>query len=566
MADLTCYKLRTPPDGPVSDFDLAIDEKKLAGLQMVGPVEIGNTTAKLFLTGGFPHEPNWGSVIRTGFGDDVNIPKVAGASAVVVVRFEHGGTKHFLAFTFGYGFTLLRSDSYERGFGLKTSLNVVFEGDDGTDAINPARLRSVDAKRVGPSVLRSRHQVADSTSLEELDIDVRRDVLGGVTGTPQDQAKWGSRITGKDALHLSMAGDFSDLGTICERIISAYGTDDYRVRFSFVDDMQLEKDPVLRAQLEEEILGFLQGEQIESLGLAPPEMIEWDRVAEFRYHADKPKNPLKRRELRLNEYISALKLANLFNTLTVEKLKGYEIKSVDGSGMPVDRWTAWHCLHGEIEVGGKTYVLDDGDFYSVSADYLASLEEGLGQIEDCAVVLPDWITGSWEKDYNELAASSSPNYLLLDRRTVKVARHTTQVEICDLLTNGGVMIHVKRKSDGSSSLSHLFAQGFVAGDLLVANDPAFRKAAFDMIGKAGKERRKVDPGFDPADFKTFTTTKIDPAKHEVAFAILGDWKGGLETLPFFSKVMLRQIADDLARRNLKVTVKLVAATYGELKS
>jgi uncharacterized protein (TIGR04141 family) len=216
MAELTCYKLRTPPAGPVDGFDTAIEEKKIGGLQTFGPVEVGSATAKLYLAGGFQHEPTWGSLLRAGFGDDISVPKVAGASAVVVVRFEREKKRHFLAFTFGYGFTLLRADAYERGFGLKTSLNVVFEGDDGTDAINPARLRSVDAKRVGPSVLRSRHQVPDSTSLEELDIDVRRDVLGGVTGTPQDRDTWGSRISGKDALHLSMAFEFSAL----ERILS----------------------------------------------------------------------------------------------------------------------------------------------------------------------------------------------------------------------------------------------------------------------------------------------------------------------------------------------------------
>lgn len=566
MAELTCYKLRTPPDGPVDDFDAAINEKKVAGLQTFGPIEIGNATAKLYLAGGFQHEPTWGSLLRSGFGDDINIPKVAGASAVVVVRYETQKKRHFLAFTFGYGFTLLRSDAYERGFGLKTSLNVVFEGDDGTDAINPSRLRSVDAKRVGPSVLRSRHQVPDATSLEELDIDVRRDVLGGVTGTPQDRDQWGGRISGKDALHLSMPFDFSALGAICQRIITAYVSDDYKVRFSFVDDMQLEKDPVIRAQLEDEVLGLLQAELIDTLGLAPPEMVEWERVAEFRYHADRQKNPLKRRELRLSEYLGALKGAKLFDALTVEKLKAYEIRSVDGDGQTVKRWTAWHCLFGEIESGDKTYVLDDGDFYSVSADYLDALGQSLGHLEQSDAVLPDWINGSWERDYNEMAAGSSPNYLLLDRRAVKVARHTTQVEICDILTSQGQLIHVKRKSDGSSGLSHLFAQGFVSGDLLVASDPAFRQAAIDMISKAGKERKKLEPSFNASMFKTFSVSKIDPGKHEVVFAMLGDWKGGLETLPFFSKVMLRQIADDLARRNLKVTVKLVPAVYGKLPS
>jgi uncharacterized protein (TIGR04141 family) len=348
--------------------------------------------------------------------------------------------------------------------------------------------------------------------------------------------------------------------------MSAYGSDDYKIRFSFVDDMQLEKDPVVRGQLEDEVVGLLQAELISNLGIAPPDMVEWDKVAEFRYHADRQKNPLKRRELRLSEYLAALKAAKLFDTLTVERLKTYNIWSVNGNGQTVDRWTAWHCLFGEIEFGDKTYVLDDGDFYSVSADYLETLGESLAHVEECEAALPDWINGSWEKDYNEMAAQSSPDYLLLDRRPVKIARHTTQVEICDILTSQGHLVHVKRKTDGSSALSHLFAQGFVSGDLLVASDPAFRRAAIDMIAKAGKEREKVDPDFDASLFKSFSVSKIEPGKHEVVFAILGDWDGGLETLPFFSKVMLRQIADDLARRNLKVTTKLVPAVYGELPS
>ena len=565
MADLTCYRLRSPPDGPVADFDAAIDEKKLAGLEKIGPVEIGRATGKLFLSGSFPHEPRWGAFLRAGFGDEVPIPKVAGASAVLVVRIERAGTQYFLAFTFGYGFMLLRPNAYERGFGLKTSLNVVFEGDDGSDAIDPSRLRSVDAKRVGITVLRSRHQVADTSSLEELDVDVRRDLLNGVTGTPVDRKAWGGRISGRDALYVGVDVDFAALDELCERIIAANESGDYGVRFSFVDDLQLEADPVMRANLEEEVLGFLQAELLDELDLAPPGIVDWERVSGFRYHADRErKAPVIRRELRIADYIAALKNATLFDSLTVEALKRYEIRSVDAVGEPVERWSAWHCLFGELIIGGKTYVLDDGDFYAVSPDYLARIDADLGHVVECDKSLPDWVRGTWERDYNEQLASSSSNYLLLDRKPVKVSIHTTQVEICDVLSDDGCFIHVKRKSDGSSALSHLFAQGFVSGDLLVGIGE-YREAALKAIAKAAKERAKAD-GDDSfvSRFELFTASGVDASKFEVVYAMLGDWSGGLETLPFFSKVMLRQIIDDLKRRNLKVSVKLVPAVYGKI--
>lgn len=568
MPDLTCYKLRSQPDGPVQNFADAIDEKKLSSLQEFGPIGIGTVTAKLYLSASFPHPPSWGGFLRDGFGEQLQIPHISGASAILVVKLDHSGSTYFLAFTFGYGFALLRPDAYERGFGLRTSLNIIFEGDDGTDATDPARLRSVDSKRVGPTVLRSRHQVSGSTSLEELDVNVRRDLLNGVTGTPVDRKVWGTRITGRDALHLSLPVNFADLAHVCSRIADAYERNDYQVRFSFVDDMQLEKDPVVRARLEEEVLGLLQGEVLITFDLAPPDLIDWERVSGFRYHADpaKRKTPVIRRELRLSDYVSALKESGLLNELTVEKLKGYDIISVDGMGQPVERWSVWRCLFGELDIDGATYILDDGDFYSVSPDYLNQIDADLLAIDEWPGQLPDWITGTKERDYNELAASSSNRYILLDRKTVKVSQHTTQIEICDVLAQGGALIHVKRKSDGSSSLSHLFAQGFVSADLLVGS-PEYRDIALRTIKKATKERAASsgDQSFI-GRFETFSKTAVDPRKHTVVFAILGKWTGGLETLPFFSKVMLRQIADDLGRRNLKIAIKRVPAIYGQIPS
>ncbi len=49
MADLTCYRLRAAPKGPVADFDDAIDEDDLARLVHLEPTVVGGARAKLYI-------------------------------------------------------------------------------------------------------------------------------------------------------------------------------------------------------------------------------------------------------------------------------------------------------------------------------------------------------------------------------------------------------------------------------------------------------------------------------------------------------------------------------------
>jgi hypothetical protein len=66
----------------------------------------------------------------------------------------------------------------------------VFEGDTGTGDRDPARLRSVGSKRVGLNS--ARHQVSGIAALEDLDVNVRGDLVNGVTGIPRNQNVWGA--------------------------------------------------------------------------------------------------------------------------------------------------------------------------------------------------------------------------------------------------------------------------------------------------------------------------------------------------------------------------------------
>ena len=557
MADLTCYLLRSSGSGSVSDFDDALDEDTLARLRQVGPADVGGARAKLYLAPPRPHLPEWAPYVATGFGDDLPIPQVSSAAAVMVVRRDREGSDpFFLAFTFGAGWQMLRSSSFVRGFGLRTALNVVFEGDTGEGDLDPARLRSADAKRVGPNILRSRHQVSGVAALEELQVDIRRDLLNAITGIPQADG-WGRRVTGRDSLHFAHPS-LEDLGNLCDRILAAYEEDSYKERFSFIDQFTAVTDPVTITRLIEEVIATLQAQNVSSLDMAPPEIVDWERIAGFRYHTERGRNPTTRRELRLVDYLGTLTQKGYLVTLESDQLNRWYVWAVDGNGSDVTKWPVWNCLFGELVVDGDTFILDEGDFYLVSQDYLAQLNHEISTIAEFPKDLPTWPPMEHEDSYNLRAAASSPQFLLMDQRFVWIESYTNRIELCDVMTRSGGLIHVKRKRDGSASLSHLFAQGLNAADLIVTS-PEFRKSVLERIATAERERADEthDDSFVGA-FSIFEAEQVTARDYEIVFAVQADWdSGGFETLPFFSKLTLRNVVDDLVRLGLRVSVRKI---------
>jgi uncharacterized protein (TIGR04141 family) len=101
---------------------------------------------------------------------------------------------------------------------------------------------------------------------------------------------------------------------------------------------------------------------------------------------------------------------------------------------------------------------------------------------------------------------------------VKVKGKTTPIEICDLLSEEGRFIHVKRKLS-SSSLSHLFAQGYVSAELLQENSE-YRLESLSTIQKQEKAK-----AFPPASsyigkFSLFDNKPIEQGKFEVPYVSL----------------------------------------------
>ena len=552
---LTVYRIRDSLRGkPVEKCeDVIAEPEKLVRYHMTGDHDF---EAQLFVAKPNVKQPPWVEFLKPGFGELSEIEDAVTNSAVLVAKLK-GDTDCLFALTFGFGRYLLRPNIYEQNYGLRVALNILYPGDGQAGGSALARVRSVDAKTVAANTFHTRRQADRRTAFEDFGFDVQRDLLRAVTGQPIDYKTWGKRLSGAHSVHLNLALDLEGLGDLLREIEDVAQSGDYPKRFDWIGNLGIVVDQEVIRVLERKLEGKLRGRDVEGLQMAPPELVDWDEVSCFRVSV---KRKVQHDDLDLDNYLDLLQDGGKLKDLSIKQLRQthkLEAVCVDET---VRKWPMFRCISGELELDGETYLISGGDFFRVSADYLGRLNRYIEQIPECDKVLPDSTVKTPEDEYNELAANSSKDYLLLDKKTVTLARKTSPIEICDILSQDGCFIHVKRKL-ASSSLSHLFAQGYVSGDLFHMSRE-FREAALGKIKDA--EKARADAAGDSCflgQFCTFDPAGILPRDYEVVYAIVANWKGRtlVNALPFFSKVNLRRHTQDLHRMGYRVSYKRVHA-------
>jgi uncharacterized protein (TIGR04141 family) len=253
--------------------------------------------------------------------------------------------------------------------------------------------------------------------------------------------------------------------------------------------------------------------------------------------------------------VSELKASDKLDSLDPKHLtSGHRMAAFDRAGTEIRQWAIFRCLSGELKFEKKTYLLSEGDFFEVSESYLDDLNADLGGLKEFKGRLPDYAAKEQEGSYNERIARASGDFLLLDRKTVRLSSHTSPVEICDVLTRDRALLHVKRKLN-SSSLSHLFSQGLVSADLLLMSNEFRQKvrrvvlAAERACGRVGRFSRVF-----PAN------SGVTPSEFTIVYAIMAKWsdRSLAEALPFFSKINLRRCTQDLTRMGYNVLYKRIS--------
>lgn len=477
----------------------------------------------LFIKRSPPIPPKWSSLFEGQI--DLSSIKVPGLSAVLAI--EVGDRWFALAFGHGGRF-LIRDGVFEERFGLLCALN----------SVDPKTFRCVDVQSLDAIQSHSRIQSGFETTPDQFGLDVEQDMLKAIVGAPVN-AKLGSRMTGSDSLTVNVKMELSDLPFLLDEYRKQFEADLDAKNHQWVNNISLTKNVSLTAALEATLDAKLAARTFDNIWLSIPEIIEWTTVVGFMYSKGHQEvHP----DINLQGF---LKTVESDTSVSLDLLRKQRVFCADADFKPTFKsWSVAKCLYAEVDYDGGKYILSDGKWFSVNSDFVAKTNSDYSKIPRSTLNLPLY-TGGGEGKYNASVAASEPTrYALLDdKKKVMHGGGHGQVEICDLFSIDRQLIHVKLYGK-SSVFSHLFAQGFVSGQLIQI-DPEFRK----------KVRRQLN-----TPFADLIHEDKKPVQDEltIIFAVITEEAGGDLHLPFFSRVNLNNTAKILKGFGYKIEVLKIA--------
>jgi uncharacterized protein (TIGR04141 family) len=481
---------------------------------------IATSRESLFVAASPPHAPGWIRFLSPHVSGDLGSLLTASSSAVLF--FE--ASSRLFAVTFGQGRHLLDDEAYEQDFGLKVVLNTVA----------PDQLKSVDAKTIEETTLHTRRDASRDSAFSAFGLDISRDLLRAVTGTPQDDSL-AHRLTGSDSLGLWTRSQLPGLPALAARLLDAYGSDEYKRNFDFVDYLRPEKRAARIRELQDLLVSALNTRSISDAHMASPEVLDPLDLAGFRFSSQEDD------DLDADPRISAYLNSRPDDEIDIDVLKADRLIAVRSDGDEIYRtWPVYRCFVYEVTLDGELYVLTGGDWFRINLDFKKRVYDDANSLPRRSG-LPTADVGTDEDAYNRKAASAL-DALCLDMKLV-FDGGPDRMEICDVLTREGGLIHVKQRG-ASSTLSHLFAQGVNSAERLL-QDQEFRRQARVVVEREDASFADVLPIDRPRD----------PSEFEVTFAVITrSTRPTPLTLPFFSVVSLRAAATRLRAFGFRVSV------------
>jgi uncharacterized protein (TIGR04141 family) len=427
------------------------------------------------------------------------------------------------AVIFGFGRHLLRDDVIEERFGLKTVLNSV-------DHLN---LRSIDRTSLGSVPKQTREQMSREAEVADFGLDIEQDLVSSVTGKSRF-AQLGRTISGRDGLNVNVKVDATTVKAFLVQCLIRYSSNEYTTNFGWIDQIKQVRNTLTIDLLDGLLITALTNQQFDKIWMAPPEIIEWGDIAGFRYR--QPKRANLHTDLHLDEFIDSLE----GQPATVDLLRESRVHLISAAtDDAVDHWTAYKCICAEVAHNNNVFVLNNGKWYEILGSFAAEVNQSFDSLPECALAMPNYTHAS-EGAYNIAASGLIPNAYCMDLKLVHYGGGGSSIEFCDIVTADKKLIHVKRYA-GSSTLSHLFAQGTVSGELFL-QDREFRRV---LNTKLPAGRKLANSQLRPA-----------AGDYEIVFAIISKSANPLD-VPFFSKVTLRNARRRLEAYGYGVTKKKI---------
>jgi uncharacterized protein (TIGR04141 family) len=426
------------------------------------------------------------------------------------------------------GIHFLLDEYIERDFGLRTVLNIASDGE----------IRSLSSRNVAGNNISVQSQLPIPGRVSEFGFDFSTDIANKITIRVKDGQNSlfeKGNITGGDSLCFSSKlWNFTNLLEKLKQLYDVYTQDTYKECFPWYGKIFYEKDSNIKSSLDLELINrIVNGD--ESIFMAVPSVVEWEKISKFQYFNS------EHQDIEIDSFRSLLK--KLTPEQALEKLKKTSITAMDLNNIAIYSWTAYKCLFADMDFHNKNYNLNFGDWFEVDKQFRSDI---VGRYNDSYhgpfVTLPDCLGNNVREDqYSIFARNDAPEKMvLLDKETIPNPAGTLgPIEVCDLFSNN-VLIHIKRYS-GSSTLSHLFSQGFVSAELIKQYDSFFRSAN-DKISKVKKIAQ---------------TDGIKRDSFKVQYSIISSFNDEPPHIPFFSMVVYESYAERLALIGIESTISSI---------
>lgn len=510
---LTIYLVKS---GMVADGDLLKTENAKAAIDL----ELEAGEARLYIKKEPPKpSPPWTKLFTTL----PNVPDDAFGStnSVGAVLVYHATGRTFLI-SFGHGFHLIKTESVERDFGLRVTLN----------SVAPEKLRSLDKASYDHNPLNFRTQSSKDVDIFDLEMDSETEMLYAVTGTSNVPA-FGTHVTGRDALTIQVPTTATGLPHILSTALAKY-EQKLPQAFEWFENVNRVRDPD-EIDLLDLYLNDALANDPASVWLGEPEIVDWE--TQIGYSFDLRSRTPRHIVLELVDLQQYLSMKGV--GLTVDALKAQPIHINDAEYQSIKSWPAYRCLYAEIVVGKEHFILRNATWYRVRDSFVDTIDQYLSNLPPCSVTLPPYAHAR-EDEYNLYVAAQDASFHVMDKKNTAIGGRYDKIEFCDLIKDGDTLIHVKCYRS-SSTLSHLFAQGNVASEAFV-RDEDFR---IRLNTKLPKSIQLADPKQRP-----------DASKYKIVYAIATNKTLPAE-LPFFSKVTLKNAMRTLISLNFRVELAAI---------
>jgi len=446
------YRLITPTEVEMVSAEMFIAEAEHRTLNsLTHPIDENVT---LFWDEKVQEEATWQRDISRIL---LEVPKFysLSPSAVLVLSIRFQGDDHWYAITYGHGLNLLSESKILGRWGLLIALNTIT-----SDPTRAESLRKIGAKTLQANSLSSDRQLARADSLDFFGVNKYTELLKSVTGNPIGD-DWGSLIYGSDGVSLVVDGDLAEVKAQINALEEMYGKKFYRNRFKWIDRITPITNSELVDTLNNRVIDLLKNKNVSNLAINPPGLVDWGN-SDFYFenvgidlHYETPElltylMILEGKPIAVRRGLGQ----NMLEALDIKRLKQHRLSNGVG-----ESWPIYGCIEGEITHEGHSYILSEGDFYSVDIEFenevTSYLEDHFSESE---YTFPDNNAHIKEETYIENTSGILPQLLVMDQKMVRnFPEQYDKIEVCDLLSTDREFVHVKRWIR-SSTFSHLVNQ------------------------------------------------------------------------------------------------------------